>query len=321
MTTRTKMKKRSINKNSSSIEIEDKDKTLKKVVTHTTSTKRKLYTWHEIPDWQKDNEYIHGGYVKETNSFTECINSLFYIHNETVNIYSHLIPGLISLGLVTIDKYCVPKFNTTTMTDYLFIDLFFVGAFACLTMSSTFHCLKSHSPGVAKFGNKLDYLGIVVLISTSMVSILYYGFYDNSFMFYLFSGITLMFGTACAIVSLDEKFRAREWRAYRAAMFVMFGLSAFLPIGAGLIYYGSHETWTRVQLKWIILEGLFYIFGAFLYGGRLPEKYCPGHYDIWGHSHQIFHVLVVVAALCHLMGLIESYRYVHTYMIPLMMQA
>ncbi|CAB4255559.1 similar to Saccharomyces cerevisiae YOL002C IZH2 Plasma membrane protein involved in zinc homeostasis and osmotin-induced apoptosis [Maudiozyma barnettii] len=312
------IQKRTANKNVHNRQISENGQ-IKAKVTHTT--KHKLYTWHEIPDWQKDNEFIHGGYVRETNSFTECINSLFYLHNESVNIYSHLIPGLIALLLILIDKYYVPKFNTTTMTDYFFIDLFFFGAFTCLTMSSIFHCLKSHSPPVAKFGNKLDYLGIVILISTSMVSILYYGFYDSSYMFYTFSGITLLFGFACAVVSLDERFRSREWRPYRAAMFVLFGLSAFLPIGAGLVYYGSHETWTRVQLKWIILEGVLYILGASLYGGRFPEKIKPGRYDMWGHSHQIFHILVVVAALCHFTGLIKSYTYVHTYMIPVMIQA
>lgn len=286
------------------------------VKVHTTTKDHILCTWNELPDWQKDNEYIHGGYVRETNNFTQCINSLFYLHNESVNIYSHLIPGISALFLVLVDKYVVPRFPTTTFNDYFFLDVFFFGMFTCLTMSSTFHCLKSHSPPVAKFGNKLDYLGIVVLISTSMVSILYYGFYDNSLMFYTFSTITLAFGTACAVVSLEEKFRSREWRPYRAAMFVMFGLSALLPIGAGLVRYGAHETWTRIQVKWIILEGVFYIFGAFLYGVRFPEKYGPGKYDIWGHSHQIFHVLVVVAALCHMTGLLKSYAYVHTVMIP-----
>lgn len=287
----------------------------------TTTKEHLLCTWNQLPDWQKDNEYIHGGYVRETNNFTACINSLFYLHNESVNIYSHLIPGISALSLVLVDKYVVPKFSTTTFNDYFFLDVFFFGMFTCLTMSSTFHCLKSHSPPVAKFGNKLDYLGIVVLISTSMVSILYYGFYDNSLMFYTFSTITLMFGAACAVVSLEEKFRSREWRPYRAAMFVMFGLSALLPIAAGLIRYGAHETATRIQVKWIVLEGVFYIFGAFLYGVRFPEKYGPGKYDIWGHSHQIFHVLVVVAALCHMTGLLKSYAYVHTEMIPRMATA
>lgn len=272
---------------------------------------RQLYTWEEIPEWQKDNEHILKGYVKETNSFGRCIKSMFYLHNETVNIYSHFIPGIWFLGTLLFDRYCMKTFPTTTIIDYFFINVFFFGAFTCLTLSSIFHCFKSHSLKVATFGNKLDYLGIIVLIVSSMISILYYGFYDNYMLFYLFSTITMTFGIACGVVSLKDKFRTREWRAYRATLFVIFGLSAILPIFTGVLYYGLAEAYTRVQLQWVILEGIFYIFGAFLYAIRFPEKFHPGRYDIWGHSHQIFHILVVVAALCHLRGLLRSYETVH----------
>lgn len=280
----------------------------------TTST-RKLCNWDELPEWQKDNEHIISGYVRETNSFNDSFKSLFYIHNESINIYSHLMPGLGFLFTCLFDKYAIKLFPTTGYADYFFINLFFLGAFACLVLSSMFHCFKSHSLRIASFGNKLDYLGIVILIVTSMVSILYYGFYDSYIMFYLFSSITVAFGSACAVVSLEDKFRTREWRPYRAGLFVAFGLSAILPILNGFIFYGFRETWTRVQLKWVLAEGFFYILGAFLYGIRFPERYSPGKYDIWGHSHQIFHILVVVAALCHLKGLMSSYEYIHTYVI------
>lgn len=278
--------------------------TVKKVV-------KRLYSWEEIPEWQKDNEHILKGYVKETNSFSRCIKSLFYLHNETVNIYSHFIPGICFLSIIFLNRNYVKSFVTTTVMDYFFINVFFFGAFTCLTLSSIFHCFKSHSLKVAVFGNKLDYLGIVILIVCSMISILYYGFYDNTLFFYLFSTLTLSFGIACGIVSLKDRFRTSQWRPYRATLFVVFGLSAVLPIFTGVWYYGYSEAYERVQLPWVVLEGIFYIFGAFLYAIRFPEKVHPGKYDIWGHSHQIFHILVVIAALCHLRGLIGSYELVH----------
>lgn len=288
------------------------EETIKNSYRTTTKTViKRLYTWEEIPEWQKDNEHILRGYVRETNSFRRCINSLFYIHNETVNIYSHFIPGICFLVIIFLNRHYVKNFVTTTVMDYFFINVFFFGAFTCLTLSSVFHCFKSHSLKVAVLGNKLDYLGIVILIVCSMISILYYGFYDSSLFFYIFSSLTLSFGIACGIVSLKDRFRTREWRPYRATLFVVFGLSAVLPIFTGIWYYGYREAYIRIQLPWIVLEGVFYIFGAFLYGIRFPEKFHPGKYDIWGHSHQIFHILVVIAALCHLKGLIGSYKLVH----------
>ncbi|AMD20149.1 HCL002Cp [Eremothecium sinecaudum] len=273
---------------------------------------RKLCGWNELPLWQRDNEHIWHGYVIETKSFKGSLDSLFYLHNESVNIYSHLLPGLCFLFIFIFDKYFVHKFATTSLMDYIMLDIFFLGAFSCLALSSTYHCLKSHSLQVALIGNKLDYLGIVLLISSSMISIYYFGFFDNKSMFYGFSGITLLFGILCAIVSLKSKFRSREWRPYRAGIFVAFGLSAVFPILTGFGYYGIVQTTNRIQLKWILFEALFYIFGAFLYGIRFPEMLAPGSFDIWGHSHQLFHVMVVFGALCHLKALLLCYNFVHS---------
>lgn len=45
---------------------------------------------------------------------------------------------------------------------------------------------------------------------------------------------------------------------------------------------------------------------------RIPEKLAPGRFDIWGSSHQIFHVLVVMAAGAHLIGLLKAFDYAHS---------
>lgn len=45
---------------------------------------------------------------------------------------------------------------------------------------------------------------------------------------------------------------------------------------------------------------------------RVPERWAPGAFDIWGSSHQIFHVLVVLAAGAHLIGLLKAFDYAHS---------
>lgn len=44
-------------------------------------------------------------------------------------------------------------------------------------MSATYHAISNHSDKVAKWGNKLDYTGIVFLIVGSYVPALWYGFW------------------------------------------------------------------------------------------------------------------------------------------------
>jgi adiponectin receptor len=39
----------------------------------------------------------------------------------------------------------------------------------------------------------------------------------------------------------------------------------------------------------------------------------PGTFDIWGSSHQIFHILVVLAAAAHLVGLMKAFDFEHSY--------
>lgn len=43
----------------------------------------------------------------------------------------------------------------------------------------------------------------------------------------------------------------------------------------------------------------------------MPERFAPGRFDIWGSSHQIFHVLVLMAAAAHFVGLIKAFDYEH----------
>ncbi|GMM35374.1 PAQR-type receptor [Saccharomycopsis crataegensis] len=290
-------------------------------ISHKMETK-KLYHWNDIPEWQKDNHYIFSGYVKETLSYLECLRSLTYLHNESVNIYTHLLPGTVFFGgIFWFFEYYMEYFPSTTWQDQFAFSLFSFGAATALTLSSCFHCLKSHSECVATFGNKLDYLGIIILIITSMVSILYYSLIDLPGIRNFFWGLTMAFGAVCSVFSLNDRFRTNKWRPYRALMFVLFGLSGVFPIIAGWWILGGEEVFRRSDLWWVIAEGALYIFGAFLYAARVPERFAPGKFDIWGHSHQIFHVLVVIAACCHGRGLMGAYLYSHHYTIPSMLMA
>jgi adiponectin receptor len=203
------------------------------------STTPLLCHWDDLPDWQKDNHYITSGYVRETLSFRKCFHSLVYIHNETGNIYSHLIPSLMSLiSIFLAVDYLVPRFPTTSWADHAALICFATGCVACLGMSGLYHCLKCHSIKVAGFGNKLDYLGIVILIEASMISMIYYGLFEDTTLRLVFWALTSGLGVVCAIISLADKFRTPDWRPFRAAMFVAYGLSGILPIFAGIYIYG-----------------------------------------------------------------------------------
>jgi adiponectin receptor len=95
-------------------------------------------------------------------------------------------------------------------------------------------------------------------------------------------------------------------------MFVLMGLSAIAPICHGLRIYGIEQLRKTISLDWVVSQGVLYIVGACLYAARFPERVSPGTFDIWGSSHQIFHVFVVLAAATHLVGLVKAFDYEHS---------
>ena len=137
--------------------------------------------WSDLPHWQQDNHYIHSGYRPASYSFQKSFASLGYLHNESVNIYSHLIAA-VSFSISAIFLYTVikPRYESATATDILAFGCFFLGAALCLSLSATYHTVSNHSPVVGRWGNKLDYVGIVCMITGSFIPSIFYGFYCHS---------------------------------------------------------------------------------------------------------------------------------------------
>lgn len=48
---------------------------------------------------------------------------------------------------------------------------------------------------------------------------------------------------------------------------------------------------------------------------RIPERFYPGKFDIYGNSHQIFHVACLLAALAHYVAICHAHDY-HHYVSP-----
>ena len=48
-----------------------------------------LYKFNEVPEYLRFNPFVLNGYREYNLSFWKSICSLFYLHNETVNILSH----------------------------------------------------------------------------------------------------------------------------------------------------------------------------------------------------------------------------------------
>jgi len=97
-------------------------------------------------------------------------------------------------------------------------------------------------------------------------------------------------------------------------VFVGLGVSGAVPIANGLRLESYGRLDERMGLTWVLIQGALYILGAFLYAVRWPERALPGRFDIWGSSHQIFHILILLAAASHLYGMAKAFDYHHSVM-------
>ncbi|KAK0896367.1 hypothetical protein LTR02_011285 [Friedmanniomyces endolithicus] len=285
--------------------------------TEQKATEALTVLWDDIPTWLQDSHYIHSGYRPASNSYRKSLASLTYLHNETVNIWTHLVGACLAATAGTLLYTLVrPRYEMVTGEHVAVFARYFLGAVACLGMSATYHLICNHSEAVAKFGNRLDYMGIIFLIWGSFIPSLYYGF-DAELRKLYWSMITTIAAGTLAVVMLPQ-FRSPEWRPFRAFMFVAMGLSAVIPVVHGLQLYGPAQLERQMGLSWVVTQGILYILGAAIYACRVPERWFPGAFDLVGSSHQIFHVLVVLAATAHLVGLLKAFDYEHRYRSGLM---
>ncbi|KAJ4300555.1 hypothetical protein N0V88_003233 [Collariella sp. IMI 366227] len=217
--------------------------TAKAAETTLEHTLSRLIHWDDLAPWRRDNPSIHSGYRPESNSFLLSLQSLFYLHNESVNIWTHLLGAIFFLGAGGwLHALIAPRYESATPADVLIV----------------------------------------------------------------------LLGVGCIIVSWFDHFRTPAWRPYRTLMFVGLGLSGVVPILHALTFSTYRELDERMGLSWVILQGGLYIFGAFLYAVRFPERKYPGTFDIWGSSHQIFHVFVLLAAGAHLIGMAKAFDFHHS---------
>ncbi|KAJ3059354.1 hypothetical protein HK102_010040, partial [Quaeritorhiza haematococci] len=224
-------------------------------------------TFNEIPRFWQDNIYIRSGYRWPTYSYRGCVNSLFYIHNETANVYSHLVGGIMFLGLWGVTYWTLVGNHAASMT-----------ASAKATMGAT---MDAWMNGISAAWNKIDYVGIVVLITGSFVPAAYYGFFcDPHLQLFYLTSISI-FGAATIAITVSPRFAKPEFRGLRTGLFTSMGLSGVLPLVHSVALYGVEYARYAMSFEYLVLMAFFYLLGAAIYISRVPERWFPGKFDIW----------------------------------------
>ncbi|KAI1082307.1 HlyIII-domain-containing protein [Whalleya microplaca] len=263
-----------------------------------------LLTWKDILPWQRDNEFILTGYPRVSYSYICSLKSIFAVHNETTNIWSHLL-GALFFGLVLYHyaKLSIEA-NGPRLKDIIALSIYNLSVTICFVLSTVFHTFSDHSLEMHNFGNELDHLGIVLVMWGTGISGTHFAFYCNESLrntyFAALSGTTL----GCAIFTLQPEFRRPTYRTVRFLMYCFLGTSLFAPVGHGLLRFGE-ELDAMMGLRSFLGLAVINFTGAAVYVARIPERRYPGKFDLLGQSHNWMHVLVLTGALVRLQGLVE----------------
>ncbi|KAI9286344.1 hemolysin-III related-domain-containing protein [Umbelopsis sp. AD052] len=265
----------------------DRMDSVKKIV---ADEARRLLLYDELPIEWRNNAHILTGY-RFLPTPSACWHSLTYVHNETGNIYTHLLGFFFFLGLGIYELFYSTSLASVPNFDRIVFAIFFIAACKCLMCSTVWHTLSGiNDYDIFKRMACLDYVGISVLISASVVLLEYYGFYCNDVWRNSYIAGTTILSVIGVYMPFSEWFNQNEFKWLRIAFFIALAASGVLPILHLVAIHGTSHT-----LNWLspLLYSMgSYLLGVFVYGNQLPEAVWPGKFDHIGHSHQFWHLFV-----------------------------
>jgi len=105
---------------------------------------KRLLTLEEIPsDWHNNPHILHGYRFYENKM--QCVHSIIKIHNETGNIWTHILGFFFVLAT---GIYWYPRsasYEIATTADKLVTAVFFFAALECLACSTIWHTFSNYA--------------------------------------------------------------------------------------------------------------------------------------------------------------------------------
>ncbi|CAF9943808.1 MAG: hypothetical protein ALECFALPRED_001373, partial [Alectoria fallacina] len=278
-------------------------------------TQRVLH-WDEIPSWMQIDPYIRNGYRRQLNSLTACFWSLFYLHNDFVNTWSHLLPAILWITALVGVEMELFSYNShvgagqiVERESVVMVQYYVVGTLILLLASAFFHMTAAHSEAMSKRLLKLDYVGIAFGICATNMSSTYFGLHDKPWWLMFYNTFCVIAGVALLVSLMSPNADGPKAALVRVFTFMALMASGFAPILHFYLVEGSEGVrpfpfWHTVAME------LWYSAGTFFYLTHWPEKQFPETFDIFvgvlsGASHQIFHILVAIGQFVFFLGLRE----------------
>lgn len=251
---------------------------------------------HQVPQFVRE-PYIMSGY-RDTDNITlhQCIATLFTVHNETFNIWSHIFAAIAIIVYSTSVFYqhgvignplIYPLVCFATSVCLAFTSSWFAHLFCCMSWTVRHTCFY------------IDYASISVFTFTAGLGFICYSrpLDDDAFILHrhplVFISISISLSFINMFLCCLSRHRYRKYRFFiRTGTYVFkyfFDISPFM-----MRCLTSSSTCDPVTVSYFKRHMLCYGISAFVNATRLPERLLPGFFDFLGYSHHIFHVLLTI---------------------------
>jgi adiponectin receptor len=99
----------------------------------------RLLSFDELPAWMKKDPRIRRGYREELRNVWNCFLSLFYVHNEFINIWSHLLPAIVYGTILAKEaRFALVVGSSDTEPEKKMVRFYVVTSFALMSLSVCF---------------------------------------------------------------------------------------------------------------------------------------------------------------------------------------
>eukprot|EP00357_Protocruzia_adherens_P000020 CAMPEP_0114978812 /NCGR_PEP_ID=MMETSP0216-20121206/4022_1 /TAXON_ID=223996 /ORGANISM="Protocruzia adherens, Strain Boccale" /LENGTH=313 /DNA_ID=CAMNT_0002340065 /DNA_START=176 /DNA_END=1117 /DNA_ORIENTATION=+ len=262
------------------------------------SDELKLYTSEEMEADGALSHLIlphsHSGY-RVNLTFRAASRSIVQIHNETINIWSHIIGALIFLKLFWDEFWDLhhPFVETTFLLIYL------GSCTITMVLSSLYHSYNCCEKKIAQAVFKCDLSGISLLEGVSGLLVAFSAFRCDRMAVVCLCGLQLFLISAAMILINSDKFIRDEYKNCRAFFFMFFNVccAIMLPIW----YFMNSNADERGDFMGKIVACLsMYVIGFVIYITYFPEcvfSKKTRFFDIYFNSHQFWHLFSFLGAL------------------------
>jgi len=261
----------------------------------------------DLPAWYETNPYVLTGY-RPPMDLWETLKTLGQWHNETLNIYTHLIPGLYFLiQWLLLDPQCSQDCKFAVSYSY------FSAAVMGLT-SGIAHTCYSISPWFNSVAWKLDFTGVVMSNGIHLLMdsyILCMVLLDNPDLYRI---SLVLQGVFMAIVLHKIWSKPLVVGQTWGLLYPMLTcVPITVPLYAYIQLYKTDPLILGMAQATLNCSVCIWIAALFFFKGRLPERLYPsGLFDyvsshVW---HHVFCVLCIIAGF-QVFPLIENYQKTH----------